>query len=119
MPLAPKAVTLGLIAGFIGGLFGVGGGIIMVPGLVLWLGLEQHRAHATSAATIIVIASAGVIPFAAGGDVQWHHAGWMVIGAFVGAYSGARLISKIPPVWLARGFVTVAFAAALRFLVAP
>nr|NIS39981.1 TSUP family transporter [Desulfuromonadales bacterium] len=38
-----KSLTLGLAAGVIGGLFGVGGGLVIVPGLVLWLGFEQRR----------------------------------------------------------------------------
>ncbi len=117
MSAAPKAVSLGLVAGFSGGLFGVGGGVIMVPGLVLWLGLEQHRAHATSVATIIAIASAGVVPFAIDGEVRWDHAGWLLIGALVGAYFGARLVKRVPAVWLARAFVFVALVASVRFLV--
>ena len=117
MSTAPKAVSLGFVAGVIGGLFGVGGGIIMVPGLVLWLGLDQHRAHATSVATIIAVASAGVVPFAVDGEVRWDHAGWLLVGALVGAYAGARLVARISPVWLARAFVVVTLAAALRFLV--
>lgn len=118
MDHAPKAITLGLVAGFLGGMFGVGGGIIMVPGLVLLLGFDQHRAHATSVATIVAIASAGVIPFALDGEVQWGYAAVMVLGSLTGAYFGARLVSRIPAVWLARAFVVVAFAASIRFLVA-
>ena len=114
---AAKPITLGLAAGLLGGMFGVGGGIIMVPGLVLWLGLDQHRAHATSIATIVLIAGAGVIPFAVDGEVEWAHAAWMVAGSLTGAYFGARFVSRIPAVWLARAFVVVALAAAVRFLV--
>lgn len=95
----------------------MGGGIIMVPGLVIWLGLAQHRAHATSIATIIAIATAGVIPFAIDGEVEWAHAAIMVAGSLTGAYFGARLVSRIPAVWLARAFVAVALIAAVRFLV--
>lgn len=117
--LGPKAVVLGLVAGYLGGMFGVGGGIIMVPGLVLLLGFDQHRAHATSVATIVVIAAASVIPFATDGEVAWGYAAVMVTGSLTGAYFGARYVSRIPAVWLARGFVVVAMAAAIRFLVAP
>lgn len=114
---APKAITLGLVAGFLGGMFGVGGGIIMVPGLVLLLGFDQHRAHATSVATIVAIAAAGVIPFAMDGEVEWGYAAVMVAGSLTGAYYGARVVSRIPAVWLARAFVVVALTAAVRFLV--
>jgi uncharacterized membrane protein YfcA len=116
--LAPKAIILGLVAGFLGGMFGVGGGIVMVPGLVLLLSFQQHRAHATSIATIVAIATAGVIPFAMEGEVDWLHAAVMVVGSLTGAYFGARYVSKIPAVWLARAFVAVALVASVRFLVA-
>lgn len=114
---APKTILLGLGAGYLGGMFGIGGGIIMVPGLVLLLSFDQHRAHATSVATIVAIAIASVIPFAADGEVAWDHAAVMVTGSLTGAYFGARYVSRIPAVWLARAFVVLAFAASIRFLV--
>lgn len=52
--LTAKGVLLGLLAGVMSGLFGIGGGAVLVPLLVLWLALQQHRAHATSLAAIIV-----------------------------------------------------------------
>ncbi len=81
-----RAAGLGLAAGFIGGLFGVGGGIVIVPGLVLWLGMDQHRAHATSVAAIVAIAAVALIPFAAESEVDWPAAAAMAAGAAVGSY---------------------------------
>lgn len=107
-------VVLGLGAGFVGGLFGVGGGVVMVPGMVLLLGFEQHRAHATSVAAIVAAASAGVAPFALDGEVAWATAGFLLIGALAGAVIGARNIARIPAVWLARAFVVVALVSAVR-----
>ena len=104
--------ALGLAAGFIGGLFGVGGGIVMVPGLVLLLGFEQHRAHATSLAAIVVSATSAGIPFVFDGAVAWDTAGFLLIGSMVGAALGARSIVRISPVWLARAFVAIAIVAA-------
>ena len=52
MPVSlPRAISLGIAAGVVGGMFGVGGGIVVVPGLVLWLRFGQHRASGTSVAT--------------------------------------------------------------------
>lgn len=105
--------ALGLAAGFTGGLFGVGGGIILVPGLVLLLGFEQHRAHATSLAAIVASAASASVPFVLDGEVAWDTAGFLLIGSMVGAALGARHIVRISPVWLARGFVVIAIAAAV------
>ncbi|MBI5157927.1 MAG: sulfite exporter TauE/SafE family protein [Acidimicrobiia bacterium] len=105
--------ALGFGAGIIGGLFGVGGGVVMVPALVLLLGFEQHRAHATSLAAIVASATSAGIPFMLDGEVAWGTAGFLLIGSTVGAALGARHIVRISPVWLARGFVVIALFAAV------
>ena len=113
--LAP-AILLGLLAGFQGGLFGVGGGIVLVPGMVLFLAVPQHRAHATSLAAMIFSTSAAVVPLAMDNRIDWDFAGILAAGAIVGAYLGARLFARIPEVWLAGGFLVVAVASAVRML---
>ena len=117
MSLDLRAAGIGLAAGIAGGLFGVGGGIVIVPALVLWFGLDQHRAHATSLAAIVAITAAALIPFAVDGSVDVGAASALLGGAAVGAYAGARLMARIPEVWLARGFFTLLVAAALRMVV--
>jgi uncharacterized membrane protein YfcA len=109
-----RAAGIGVAAGVAGGLFGVGGGIIVVPGLVLWFGLDQHRAHGTSVAAIVGISAAALIPFALEGEVDWGAAIALFAGAGTGAYLGARVMGHISPVWLARVFVVVLLSAAAR-----
>lgn len=109
-----RAVMLGLGAGFVSGLLGIGGGVIIVPGLVLWLGLEQHRASATSLTVIVVAATTASLSFAVDGDVDWPAALTVLVGSGAGAYVAARYMSRIPSVWLARAFVAVALIAAAR-----
>lgn len=109
-----RAVLLGAVAGFVGGLFGVGGGLVMVPGLVLFLSIDQHTAHGTSVAAIVASASAAASTFAVRSEVEWDTAGYILIGSIVGAYVGARLIARIPAVWLARAFVALTLVAAVR-----
>lgn len=113
---ALKPVALGVAAGFLGGLFGVGGGLLMVPGMVLLMGVAQHRAHATSVAAIVASSTAALIPLALEGEVRWGPAGLLLIGAVVGAYLGARIIDRIPATWLARGFVILVIVAAVRMM---
>jgi uncharacterized protein len=93
--LVPAAVV-GLAAGGLSGLFGVGGGILIVPGLVLLLQMPQRRAHATSLAAIIPIAVAGAAGYAAGGAVDWLAAGLLTIGGAIGALLGTRALGRIP-----------------------
>lgn len=119
MPIPPtRAVALGVIAGIVGGLFGVGGGIIVVPGLVLWLGFTQHRASGTSVATIIASAGAALVPFALDGSVDWSAAIAITLGAIVGASLGARVLHRIPARNLTRAFSVLLFVAAVRMILA-
>jgi uncharacterized protein len=114
MPRPLAAVLLGLAAGFFSGMFGIGGGLVMVPALVVFMSLPQHRAHATSMAAIVLVAAAAAVPFAASGEVAWRYTVWLLAGSLVGAVVGARAISRISATWLARGFVVLALAAAAR-----
>src|ERR671918_1581774 len=93
---APAAIIIGFAAGIASGLLGVGGGIVMVPGLVLALRTTQHQAHATSLAAIVPIGLVGFAVFALHDEVNYAIAGLLVLGAVVGAPAGARAMSRIP-----------------------
>jgi len=114
---AARPLILGLAAGFVGGLFGIGGGVVVVPGLVLWMHFNQHDASGTSTATIIASAGAAVISFAAEGSVDWAAAGIIAAGAISGAALGARVLHRIPAKTLTRAFSVVLIIAALRMAV--
>ena len=103
---AATAIALGFVAGAASGLLGVGGGVVMVPGLVLMLGLRQHEAHATSLAAIVPIGLVGYIVFASDGRVNYAIAG--LLAPLFGAPIGARAMARVPERPL-----TLTFAAAL------
>jgi hypothetical protein len=112
-----NAITLGLIAGLVGGLFGVGGGVIVVPGLVLWLGFSQHKASGTSVATIVASASAALVSFALDGSVDWTAALWVTMGAVTGAAIGTRILHLIPAETLRKAFSVLMLIAAARMAI--
>jgi uncharacterized protein len=114
------AAAIGAAAGGLSGLFGVGGGILIVPGLVLIRGMGQREAHATSLAAIVPIAVAGAIGYALDGAVDWPAAGLLVAGAAAGTLAGTFLLGRIPPRGLRILFAAflLAAAAALPFEVA-
>jgi len=95
-------------------MFGVGGGLVMVPGMVLLMSMPQHRAHATSVAAIVASAGAAVVPLALEGQVHWDAAALILLGGVTGAFLGARFISRIPELWLARAFLLIVLVAAAR-----
>lgn len=116
VPAFVVAILIGLIAGLTGGLFGVGGGLVAVPGLVLVFRLSQHRAHATSIAAITATATAAAIPFAAEASIDWSVAALLVGGAVVGAAYGTSLMGRFSERTLARVFVVLTVAAGIRLL---
>ena len=95
-PTVPAAAAIGAAAGLLSGLFGVGGGIVIVPGLVLFGVMEQRRAHATSLAAIVPIALAAVVGYALDDGVDWAAAGLLTAGAIAGTIAGTRFLRRIP-----------------------
>jgi hypothetical protein len=91
----PKLIAIGLGGGLLSGLLGVGGGIVMVPLLVLWAGFAQRDAHATSLGAIIPISIAGIATYGVAGEVRYGTALALAAGSVVGAPIGARLLSRM------------------------
>jgi len=114
------AALIGIVAGFLSGLFGIGGGVVIVPAFVLLLQLDQYRAAATSVATIVVTAAAALITFTvtATGDEQINWAAAVIVfsGSAVGAVVGARYLERIPEYVLTGVFALVMAVGAARML---
>lgn len=113
-------IVIGLIAGLLSGLFGVGGGTVIVPLLVLLLHFDQRLAAGTSLAAIVPTASVGVISYAVTGSVAWIPALILAAGAVVGAQIGTRLLPRISQTtlrWCFVGFLVVVIVS--LFLVIP
>lgn len=97
MSAPPLRVLLaGAIGGLLSGLFGVGGGIVMVPIFVLWLGLDQKRAITTSLIAIIPISVFGALGYAIGGAVDWGVGLALGLGSIAGGQLGSWLLPRVP-----------------------
>jgi uncharacterized membrane protein YfcA len=106
----------------LGGLLGVGGGFVMIPLLVLWAHLDQHRANATSLVAIIPIAVAAVpiYYFTRGApQVDLRLALFLVIGSVFGAYIGARALKSVPEQPLRYAVAALMVIVGLKQLVVP
>jgi uncharacterized membrane protein YfcA len=93
--LAPRFIAIGIAGGVLSGLLGVGGGIVMVPLLVLWAAFGQRDAHALSLGAIIPISLASVITYGAAGKVHPGEAVALAAGAVAGARIGAGALARI------------------------
>lgn len=97
-------IVVGMLVGVLSGMFGIGGGTVIVPALV-WLGLSQRHAAATSMLAIVPTAISGVVSYAAGGNVDWLAAALLFCGMFVGGQVGSWLLSRLPELVLRWIFV--------------
>jgi uncharacterized protein len=86
-----RYALVGLVAGLVSGLLGVGGGIVMVPAFTLWIGMPLRRALGTSLITISVIAVPGTIVHWALGHIDWAIFSSLVLGVVPGARVGAYI----------------------------
>jgi len=100
-----RFVAVGLVAGFASGMFGVGGGIVMVPLLVLAVHLDQRQASATSLFAIVPTALVGALRYWTMGQIAWWPAALIALGGVVGSLVGARLMHRLPIKSLTWGFI--------------
>jgi uncharacterized protein len=104
-------IVIGLLGGLFAGMFGVGGGIVIVPALVYWAGFSQHKATGTSLAVLLPpIGLAAVIEYYRHGNVDIHAAILLAATMIVGAWGGAVIANQMkgPHLRLAFGiFVSV------------
>ncbi|MGB4779563.1 sulfite exporter TauE/SafE family protein [Microbacterium sp.] len=114
---------IGLAAGLLSGMFGVGGGVIIVPALVLLVGMAQKRASNTSLAVIVPVAVVGIISYAVNGHLDptaWVPGLILGAGGVIGSLIGAKLLPRVPVPALQLGFAALLVVAIVSlFLVVP
>lgn len=113
---AALVVALGILAGAAAGLFGVGGGIIFVPTLVLVLGFDQIEAQATSLLAIVPVAVLGSWRQTRAGTVRWRDATTMGLVSVATAVAGAFIADATPGRALRVGFAALLLATAAQLV---
>src|SRR5437588_10896669 len=109
---------IGLMAGVVSGLFGVGGAIVIIPGLVLVAKLPQHTANGTSlAALLLPVGLLGAMEYYRRGQVNVPYAAILAAGLFLGAFIGAHLAGGVSDVALKRAFGGLLLLVAGKLLV--
>jgi hypothetical protein len=116
-----NSVTLlgiGLIAGVFAGMFGIGGGLIIVPALLFLLKLSPLEAIGTSLAALIPpVGLLGALEYYRNGYINVRYAALVALGLFLGAYFGARIIIGLPPTIIRRVYGTFLLLVAARMLI--
>lgn len=110
-------LVLGLLAGVLSGLFGIGGGLVIVPALALGFALPIHKAIGTSlAALLLPVGFLGAWEYWRKGDVDMRFAALVALGLFVGAFFGAKVSLSMPPQVLRRVYGIFLVVIGARYL---
>jgi uncharacterized membrane protein YfcA len=111
-------LVIGLVAGVLSGLLGIGGGVIIVPALVFIFGYSQHLAQGTTLA--LMIPPIGILAawtYYKQGEVNLTAAAFICLGFVIGGLFGAKFASAIPDLILRRLFGVLFFAVSVRMII--
>tara|TARA_B100000902_G_scaffold137256_1_gene135501 strand:+ start:39336 stop:39704 length:369 start_codon:yes stop_codon:yes gene_type:complete len=110
-------VVIGLLAGILSGIVGIGGGLIIIPMLILFLGTSQHVAQGTSLAVMLPpIGFLAALNYYKAGFVEWKFALIIAITFIIGGYFGSKFAIGISPSILKKVFGALLFIAAIRII---
>jgi len=110
-------IIIGLLAGILSGLVGVGGGILMIPLLIIFLGLTQHEAQGTALfAMLPPIGILAAINYYKEGFVKWEYAIVIAFTFVIGGYLGSKLSLSLPPQTVRRIFGVIMLLGAVKLL---
>lgn len=108
-------LLIGALAGVCAGMFGIGGGLIIVPALVFFYGLTQHAAVGTSLGAILLpVGALSAWVYWKNGNLNVAYAVLIAVGLFLGAYIGARLVQPVSDLTLRRMFAGFLILVAVR-----
>ena len=110
-------IIIGLLAGILSGLVGVGGGILMIPLLIIFLGLTQHQAQGTALfAMLPPIGILAAINYYKEGFVKWEYAIVIAFTFVIGGYLGSKLSLSLPPQMVRRIFGVIMLFGAIKLI---
>ncbi len=110
-------ILVGIAAGMLGGLVGVGGGIIIVPALVYFIGVSQKTAQGTSLGLIMLpVGILGVLQYYKQGHVDFRIVGLLAIGFLAGSYFGSKIALSLPQETVKRIFAILMILIAIKLL---
>ena len=112
-----KLIAIGFITGIVNGLFGSGGGTIIVPALVFLVKMEDFKAHATAISIILPLSIISTIIYLKSNLINFNIVYIIAIGGIIGSFIGAKLLKKIPNIILRKIFGIIIIITAIRMII--
>ncbi len=98
-------LLIGLLAGIVGGFFGIGGGVVILPALIMLRGFSQKMAQGTSLVALLApVGLLGLLNYSRENQVDWKAGILIAAGFFFGAFFGSKIALQMDPVTLRKGF---------------
>ncbi|MGY8987978.1 MAG: TSUP family transporter [Flavobacteriales bacterium] len=117
IPTIVILIFIGLAAGLLSGIIGIGGGLIMIPLLILLLGLDQHTAQGTSLAVMLPpIGILAAMNYYKSGNLNWEYALIIASTFIVGGYFGSKIALQLSPQVLRKVFGVIMLVASLKMI---
>ncbi len=111
-----KEIVIGLLTGVLNGLFGAGGGSVVVPAMEKFLKIDAKKAHSTAIAIILMMSVVSSVTYVYKGYFNFKLWLFVSVGGIVGGFVGAKLLGKIPKKWLKIGFGAVICVTAVKMI---
>ena len=110
-------IIIGLIAGLLSGVMGVGGGVVMIPLMIFFLGFSQHQAQGTSLAVLAVpVTMLAAYTYYQEGHVNWRYAAVIAVFFVVGGYFGSKIAINVDQRMLKKIFAIILIIIAIKML---
>ena len=117
IPTIVVLIFIGLAAGLLSGIIGIGGGLIMIPLLIILLGLDQHTAQGTSLAVMLPpIGILAAMNYYKSGNLNWEYALIIASTFIVGGYFGSKIALQLSPQVLRKVFGVIMLVASLKMI---
>ena len=111
-----KPVTIGFTTGILNGLFGAGGGSVLVPLMEKFLKIDEHKSHATAIPVILLMSAVSSFLYVKRGFFDFRIWLFVSIGGVVGGFLGAKFLKKVPKKWLKIGFGAIICVTAAKMI---
>lgn len=111
-----KLLALGFITGIVNGIFGSGGGILIVPILIFLLKMEDYKAHATAISIILPLSIISTLIYLKSDVIKFKIGLIVALGGVIGSFIGAKFLNKIPNLVLRRVFAIFIIITAIRMI---